>query len=80
MVVNSSHWMSEIGNKLAVDCDFVVIWYYDHEKHRAKVSLRAFHEEIDVAEIAQIYGGGGHKKAAGFELPLSVHIESMFDN
>lgn len=80
MVVNSSHWMSEIGNKLAVDCDFVVIWYYDHEKHKTKVSLRAFHEEIDVAEIAQIYGGGGHKKAAGFELPLNVHIESMFDN
>ena len=79
MVVNSSHWMSEIGNKLAIDSDFVVIWYYDHENHKTKVSLRAHHDDIDVAEIAQIYGGGGHKKAAGFELSKDTHIETIFD-
>jgi uncharacterized protein len=79
MVVNSSHWMSEIGNKLAVDCDFVVIWYYDHARHVTKVSLRAFHDEIDVTEVAKVYGGGGHQKAAGFELPREVHIENIFD-
>ena len=79
MVVNSSHWMSEIGSKLAVDCDFVVIWYYDHENRKTKVSLRSFHEDIDVSDIAQIYGGGGHKKAAGFDLPHSEHIENIFD-
>jgi len=64
---------------LAVDCDFVVIWYFDHEKHTTKVSLRAFHEDTDVAKIAQVYGGGGHKKAAGFELSESTHIETIFD-
>ena len=31
MVVNSSHWMSEIGATLAKDCDFAMIWYYDHD-------------------------------------------------
>ena len=29
MIVNSPHWMSEIGAKLAPDCDFAMIWYYD---------------------------------------------------
>lgn len=79
MLVNSSHWMSEIGNKLALDCDFVVIWYYDHQAHKTRVSLRCFHEDIDVSVIAKLYGGGGHKKAAGFELPRDKHIESLFD-
>ena len=29
--------------------------------------------------ISQVYGGGGHKKAAGFELTKDIHIESIFD-
>jgi len=79
MLVNSSHWQSEIGNKLSQDCDIAVIWYYSHETHKARVSCRAFHDEVDVTELAQAYGGGGHKKAAGFELPENIHIESIFD-
>ena len=66
LVVNSSHWMSEIGARLAPDCDFAVIWYYDHDDKRIKVSLRAFHDRIDVSEVSKKYKGGGHKKAAGF--------------
>ena len=64
MVVNASHWMSEIGARLAPDCDFAMIWYWDHEDQMTKVSLRAFHETVDVSEIAKKFGGGGHKKAA----------------
>ena len=79
MVVNSSHWMSEIGNRLSHDCDFAVIWYYDHEDRKIKVSLRAFHDNVDVSEIAKRFGGGGHKKAAGFALPAGKHIEEVFD-
>jgi len=79
MVVNSSHWMSEIGAKLSPDCDFALIWYYDHNDKNIKVSLRAFHEHIDVSEIAKRYGGGGHKKAAGFTLPGDFKIEDLFD-
>jgi oligoribonuclease NrnB/cAMP/cGMP phosphodiesterase (DHH superfamily) len=79
MVVNSSHWMSEIGNRLSHDCDFAVIWYYDHEDRKIKVSLRAFHDNVDVSEISKRFGGGGHKKAAGFALPAGKHIEEIFD-
>ena len=79
LVVNASHWMSEIGARLSPDCDVAVIWYYDHEDRMNKVSLRAFHEHVDVSEIAKRWGGGGHKKAAGFALPASVHIDSIFN-
>ena len=79
LVVNSSHWMSEIGAALSPKCDFAVIWYYDHESRQVKVSLRAHHEDADVSEIAKRYGGGGHRKAAGFNLPTNVSIETIFD-
>ena len=78
-VVNASHWMSEIGARLSPDCDFAMIWFWDHETKATKVSLRAFHETVDVSEIAKRFGGGGHKKAAGFQLPADMHIEDLFD-
>lgn len=80
LVVNASHWMSEIGARLAPDCDFAVIWYYDHNDRINKVSLRSFHEHVDVSEIAKRFGGGGHKKAAGFTLPADQHIDDIFDH
>ena len=80
LVVNSSHWMSEIGARLAPDCDFAMIWYWDHDEKHTKVSLRAFHEAVDVSEISKKFGGGGHKKSAGFQLPKSKHVEDLFDN
>ncbi len=80
MVVNSSHWMSEIGARLAPDCDFAMIWYYDHEDKFIKVSLRSFHDKIDVSEIAKKHGGGGgHRKAAGFQLPGDAIVDDIFD-
>jgi len=79
LVVNSPHWMSEIGNALSTRCDFAVIWYYDHSTRQVKVSLRAHHDDADVSEVAKKYGGGGHRKAAGFALPPDVGIEAIFD-
>ena len=79
LVVNSSHWMSEIGARLAPDCDFAMIWFYDHEKLGYSCSLRAFHDTTDVSEIAKKFGGGGHKKASGFRLDADTHPDSIFD-
>mgnify|MGYP001323584242 CR=1 FL=1 len=79
LVVNASHWMSEIGARLSPDCDLAMIWYWDHEEKMTKVSLRAFHETVDVSEISKKFGGGGHKKAAGFQLPAGKHVEDLFD-
>jgi oligoribonuclease NrnB/cAMP/cGMP phosphodiesterase (DHH superfamily) len=79
LVVNASHWISEIGSKLAVDADFALVWFYDHKTSNISVSLRAFHEHIDVSDIAKNYGGGGHKKAAAFRLPSNFIIDDLFD-
>jgi len=80
LVVNSSHWVSEIGNKLGPDCDFALIWYYNHNQKLTKVSLRAFHEHIDVSEVAKKFGGGGHKPSSGFVLSKDQHIDDIFDS
>jgi oligoribonuclease NrnB/cAMP/cGMP phosphodiesterase (DHH superfamily) len=79
LVVNSSHWISEVGAKLSPDCDFALIWYYDHNEQQTRVSLRSFHDHIDVSEIAKDYKGGGHRKAAGFLLARDKHIDDIFD-
>jgi len=79
MVVNASHWMSEIGGRLSPDCDFAMIWFYDHEDRIIKVSLRSFHDTVDVSEIAKRFSGGGHKKAAGFTLPGDAQVDDLFD-
>jgi oligoribonuclease NrnB/cAMP/cGMP phosphodiesterase (DHH superfamily) len=79
LVVNSPHWMSEIGAALSPRCDYALIWFWDHETRQVKVSLRAHHEDSDVSEVAKRFGGGGHRKAAGFALPADVSIETIFD-
>ena len=79
LVVNSAHWISEIGSRLATKCDFALIWYYDHGDREIKVSLRAFHDTVDVSEVSKLFQGGGHKKAAGFRLPGNFSIEDLFD-
>ena len=79
LTVNSSHWMSEIGNTLSTRCDYALVWYWDHASRQARVSLRAHHEEADVSEVAKKWGGGGHRKASGFSLDPGVDIESIFD-
>ena len=79
LVVNSSHWMSEIGAKLSPDSDFALIWYNDHDEQQTRVSLRSFHDHIDVSEIAKYFKGGGHRKAAGFTLTRDKHIDDIFD-
>jgi phosphoesterase RecJ-like protein len=40
---------------------------------KVKGSLRTLKDDVDVAQIASEYGGGGHTKAAGFT--LSGHLE-----
>ena len=80
LVVNASHWMSEIGARLSPDCDVAMIWYYDHNDRVIKVSLRSFHDTVDVTEVAKKFGGGGHKKASGFTLPGDANVDDIFDD
>lgn len=76
LIVNSSHWISEIGMKLAPDCDVAVVWYWSHKNKYAKVSLRSFRPTVDCGVIAKKFGGGGNSSIAGFE--FADHIENLF--
>jgi bifunctional oligoribonuclease and PAP phosphatase NrnA len=44
----------------------------DRGRAARKVSLRSSDGEVDVSAIARKYGGGGHKRAAGFSTDLEV--------
>lgn len=60
---------SDAGHLLAQGEPFAVT-YYDTPNDRT-FSLRSTDLGMDVSAIAQLYGGGGHKHAAGFKLPYS---------
>ncbi len=64
--VNATNWQSEIGDILDKKHPFAVMWRMTKDGNFA-YSLRSDKEKgIDVAAIAQKFGGGGHKHAAGF--------------
>ena len=74
--VNASANISEIGNSLCVEhynSPFSVS--YCDRKLVKSVSLRST-GDFDVSVIARMYGGGGHKNAAGFEVSIG---DTMFD-
>lgn len=58
---------SDAGNIMAQDFSFAAT-YVDTLTHRV-FSLRSTAAGLDVAAIAQEYGGGGHRNAAGFRVP-----------
>ena len=74
--VNSPVFESEIGHHIYNKKGMLaIIWSYrkKHNKPKLKVSLRS-DKNIDVAEIALKYGGGGHKSAAGFTLEKEIEF------
>jgi oligoribonuclease NrnB/cAMP/cGMP phosphodiesterase (DHH superfamily) len=61
---------SDAGHKLAQGQVFAAC-YWDTPEGRV-FSLRSAADGLDVSEIAKLYGGGGHRNAAGFRLPHGV--------
>jgi len=74
--VNARHLRSAIGHELAkraahgAPCGLV----YRLVADRVDVSLYSV-GDLDVARIAGRYGGGGHRNAAGFSVPLRQWLE-----
>lgn len=64
-VVNTPVHMSDVAGDLAVGRPFGVAWF-QRPDGKAQVSLRVRDGDFDVSALAKVYGGGGHKKAAGF--------------
>lgn len=59
--------VSDAGHLMAQGEPFAAC-YWDTAEGRT-FGLRATDEGLDVSEVAKRYGGGGHAKAAGFEVP-----------
>lgn len=65
---------SDLGHKLAVKSGaFGMVWRMA-QPGVAHVSLRS-EGDYDVAAIAKQFGGGGHKNAAGFSVPVATLLE-----
>ncbi len=58
---------SDAGHLMAKGQPFAAC-YYDKEGGRV-FSLRSTDRGVDVSEVAKLYGGGGHARAAGFTVP-----------
>ncbi len=41
----------------------------EEEGGRVRGSFRTSRNDVDVSRLARFFGGGGHKKAAGFSIP-----------
>lgn len=52
------------------ECDALMCWRYDGERVSFSLYHAPGHEEHDLSQIAVKYGGGGHRGACGFSLPL----------
>lgn len=66
-MVNSSVFWSEVAHELSVGRAFGVT-YFQREDGMFQYSLRSGPEGADVSEVAKNFGGGGHARAAGFQL------------
>lgn len=66
---------SELGNKLAQGEPFAAIWSASPKE--MFWSLRSTDQGMDVSQIAKAYGGGGHRNAAGFSVPIERLSEFM---
>ncbi len=70
LAANSPVLGSLIGNALVKKHPPMgIVWF--ESRHEVNVSLRS-DRSVDVSLLAEKYGGGGHKAAAGFRLPLGA--------
>lgn len=73
LAVNTAEHVSDVLHELSRDRPFAVA--YAFKDGAWKCSLRSGTDGDDVAAIAETFGGGGHKHAAGFE---ASHIDWAF--
>ncbi len=73
-ILNTNHFISEIGNIMAEDESFAIIWQV-MKNGTVRISLRSDDGGADVSYIAQHLGsgGGGHVRASG------THFDSVND-
>lgn len=67
------HYASDTAHELlgvCPDAPFAATWLR-RKDGTIQFSLRSEDARVDVSEVAKSYGGGGHRNAAGFQLPIA---------
>lgn len=71
------HLTSDVGHELANQSkSYGLCWTLKKEGLVASCSLRS-NGNYDVSAIAKVFGGGGHRNAAGFEVPIKTLLGWM---
>ena len=68
------HLSSDVGHALANQSGTYGLLWYINKENKCLCSLRS-NGDYDVSAIAKAFGGGGHKNAAGFEVPISILLD-----
>lgn len=72
-VVNAPFmYSSDVAGMLAIGHPFAAV--YALTKTKMIFSLRSAKDGIDVSKIAKLFGGGGHKNAAGFSVDFNTDV------
>lgn len=59
--------ISDVGNEMVkLGEEVALLWFFDYEHGVFRCSLRSDDTKANVWEVAQAFGGGGHRNAAGF--------------
>jgi oligoribonuclease NrnB/cAMP/cGMP phosphodiesterase (DHH superfamily) len=81
-IVHAEQYLSELGNalnKINPHLDMIVLLNMAGKK----MGFRTIHDDVNVAEFAKRFGGGGHPKASGCELSpdtFSMFVVNIFDH
>lgn len=65
------HLASDVGHQLANKSGTYGLLWHINKEGKCQCSLRS-NGDYDVSAIAKNFGGGGHKNAAGFEVPIET--------
>lgn len=71
-----AHLTSDVGHELANQSGTFGLCWSMTKDGAVACSLRS-NGEYDVSAIAKLYGGGGHKNAAGFETDMATLLRWM---
>ena len=68
-------WGSDAAHLLCTEYPSTAFaaYYWDRDGFR-EFGLRSLPDGMDVSEVAKLYGGGGHKHAAGFKVPFGHEL------
>lgn len=73
------HYASDTAHALldaAKDAPFAVAWFIN-DQGLVQFSMRSEDSRTDVSKIAKKFGGGGHRNAAGFQMPANDRFLQM---